>query len=597
MRGLRRAEEGVAAAALLGIALLPLLEIAVRRLWGVGVPGSVPFVQHGTLWVGFLGAALAARDGRLIALATGTLLPEGRARRVAETFAAAMTAAVATLLALAATALLAITRDAETVVAAGVRAWWLQLVLPLAFAGIALRSVWRAGEARERWLAALGLALGAAVWWNAPALEGAAAWPGLLVLAVAALLGAPLFALLGGVAAWLFLVDGVTPAAILVETYALSVSSTLPAIPLFTLAGFALAAGRSSERLLRVFRTCFGWLPGGTAVVCALICSLFTALTGGSGVTIVALGGLLLPALLRDGYPDRFSLGLLTASGSLGILLPPALPLIVYAVVAEVPVEDLFLGGILPGALMTGLVAAWGVRAGRVHRVPRTPLRVDEAARAVWDGKWELALPLVVLVALLSGWATAVESSALAAAYALVVQVFVHRDLSLRRDLFRVLADCASVVGSVMLILGVAVGLTSYLVNAQVPAELLAWTRAHVASPALFLLGLNAFLLVVGCLMDVFSATVVVVPLIVPLASHYGIDPIHLGILFLANLELGYLTPPVGLNLFLAAQRFQRPLLEVARATLPLLAVLGLGVLLITYLPVITTGLLELRGR
>jgi tripartite ATP-independent transporter DctM subunit len=388
----------------------------------------------------------------------------------------------------------------------------------------------------------------------------------------------------------------VTPAAILVETYAISVSPTLPAIPLFTLAGFALAAGRSSERLLRVFRSCFGWLPGGSAVVCALICSLFTALTGGSGITIVALGGLLLPALLRDGYPDRFSLGLLTASGSLGILLPPALPLIVYAVVAEVPVEDLFLGGILPGVLMTGLVAAWGIRAGRVHRVPRQPLRPREATRAVWDGKWELALPLVVLSALLSGWATAVESSALAAAYALVVQVFVHRDVSLRRDLFRVLADCASVVGSVMLILGVAVGLTSYLVNAQVPAELLTWTREHVNSPVLFLLGLNVFLLVVGCLMDVFSATVVVVPLIVPLASHYGIDPVHLGILFLANLELGYLTPPVGLNLFLAAQRFQRPLLEVARAALALLGALGFGVLLITFLPALTTGLLALRG-
>ncbi len=594
--GLRRIEEGFAAAALLVAVLLPLLEIAVRRLWGVGVPGSGPFVQQATLWVGFLGAALAARDGRLLALATASFLPEGPARSAAQTFAAATAATVATLLALASWALVAITRDAGTVVAVGVRTWWLQLVLPVAFALIAIRSVWRLEAPGARALAALGVAAGAALWFGAPAIEGAPAWPGLLLLALAALLGAPLFALLGGAAAWLFLGDGVTPAAIPVETYALSVSPTLPAIPLFTLAGFALAEGRSSERLLRVFRACFGWLPGGTAVVCALVCSLFTAFTGGSGVTIVALGGLLLPALLRDGYRDSFAVGLLTASGSLGILLPPALPLIVYAVVARVPIEDLFLGGLVPAVLMTTLVAAWGMRESLAQHMERPPFRVDEAARALWQAKWELALPVLVLIALLSGWTTAVESAALAAAYALVVQLFVHRDLSPRRDLLRVLAECARVVGSVMLILGVAVGLTGYLVNAQVPAELLDWTRDHVSSRAAFLLGLNGFLLVVGCLMDVFSATVVVVPLIVPLAAHYEIDPIHLGILFLANLELGYLTPPVGLNLFLAAQRFERPLLSVARATLPMLLVLATGVLLITYVPAITTGLLALRA-
>jgi tripartite ATP-independent transporter DctM subunit len=328
-----------------------------------------------------------------------------------------------------------------------------------------------------------------------------------------------------------------------------------------------------------------------------MACTLFTALTGGSGVTIVALGGLLLPALLRDGYRERFSLGLLTASGSLGILLPPALPLIVYAVVAEIPIEDLFVGGLLPGALMTALVAAYGVRQGLVSFVPRQPFRFEEARRSLWRAKWELALPALVLVALLGGLATAVEASALAAAYALAVQLFVHRELRLRRDLVRVAAQCVTLIGSILLILGVAVGLTGYLVNAEIPAALLDWTREHVSSPAAFLLALNLFLLVVGCLMDVFSATVVVVPLIVPLAAHYGVDPVHLGILFLANLELGYLTPPVGLNLFLAAQRFNRPVLTIARATLPLFGVLAVGVLLITYVPTLTTGLLTLLGE
>jgi tripartite ATP-independent transporter DctM subunit len=597
IRRLRAAEEGVAATVLLVTALLPLLEMAGRRLWGIGVPGSGPFVQHATLWVGFLGAALAARDGRLLSLATASFLPAGTARRIAQVVAGGTAAAVATLLALAATTLIEITREADTVVAVGVRAWVLQLVLPVGFAAIAARSVWRAGGATERALASLGLALGAAAWWAAPALEGAPGWLGFAILLPCAALGAPLFALIGGLAAWLFLADGVTPATILVETYALSVSPTLPAIPLFTLAGIALAEGRSSERLLAVFRACFGWLPGGSAVVCAMVCTLFTTLTGGSGVTIVALGGLLLPALLRDGYRERFSLGLLTASGSLGILLPPALPLIVYAVVAEIPIEDLFVGGLLPGTLMTVLVAAYGVRQGIVSGVARRPLRVGEARRALWRAKWELALPALVLFSLLGGLATAVEAAALAAAYALSVQLFVHRELAFGRDLVRVGVECVTLIGSILLILSVAVGLTGYLVNAEIPAALLDWTREHVASRAAFLLALNGFLLVVGCLMDVFSATVVVVPLIVPLAAHYGVDPVHLGILFLANLELGYLTPPVGLNLFLAAQRFEKPVLTVTRAALPLFGVLALGVLLITYVPALTTGLLSLMGE
>lgn len=593
---LRAAEESFAALALAAMVALPLLEIAVRAAAGTGVPGSQPFVQHLTLWVGFLGAALAARDGRLLSLATAQFLPAGAARRAARVAAAAVAAAVATLLGLASCELVAITRDAGTEVAAGVPAWATQLVLPAAFAAVALRLAWRAGPpAAARAAAATGIALGAVLWWLGPQLAGASTWPGLAVLLAAAVLGAPIFAVLGGIAAWLYLVGDVTPAAILVETYALSVSPTLPAIPLFTLAGLVLAAGRSSDRLLAVFRACFGWLPGGTAVVCAFLCSFFTVFTGGSGVTILALGGLLLPALLRDGYPERFSLGLLTAAGSLGLLLPPALPLIVYAVVAQVPVEDLFVAGILPGLLLTAMVAAWGVREGLRSGTPRAPFVPRAAARALWAARWELLLPAVVLGALLGGWATAVESAALAALYALVVQTAVHRDLS-ARGARQVLAECVVLVGSVLIILCVAVGLTGWLVNAQVPAQLLAWTRAHVESRVVFLLALNGFLLLVGCFMDIFSATVVVAPLIAPIALAYGVDPIHLGILFVANLELGYLTPPVGLNLFLASQRFERPLLAVARAALPMLGILAIGVLLITYVPWLTLALLSLRA-
>ncbi len=328
-----------------------------------------------------------------------------------------------------------------------------------------------------------------------------------------------------------------------------------------------------------------------------MLCSFFTVFTGGSGVTILALGGLLFPALVKDGYRERFSLGLLTASGSLGLLLPPALPLILYGIVAQLPMEDLFIAGILPGILLTTMIAAWGVREGIVTGAGRQRFAWGEAGAAIWGAKWELAMPFIVLGVLFSGIATAVEASAVTALYALAVQTIIHRDISLKHDLLRVFAECVAVVGGVLVILGVAVGLTSYLVSAQVPMRLLEWTQGHIDSRLTFLLGLNLFLLVVGCLMDIFSAIVVVVPLIVPLGAAFGVNPIHLGIIFIANLELGYLTPPVGLNLFLASYRFKRPMMEVTRAALPMLVILGIGVLIITYVPWLTLSILRTLGR
>jgi len=634
-RGLRTVaafvEDGFASLALLAMVLLPLLEILWRRAFGQGIPGSGPIVQHLTLWVGFLGAAIAARDGKLLALATGTFIPQGPWRRAADILAAAFGAGSAVILAYGACQMVAIEREAGTTIGAGIPAWIAQLVLPVAFAMIALRLVWRAGSgpspvddlsavpaiarssspsssrvkasagrSRALWLdrglASLGLAAGVLFLRVPSILETHSLWPGFIVVVAAAVVGAPLFAILGGTAALLFMHDGVTPATILVETYSLSVSPTLPAIPLFTLAGFLLAEGKASERLLRVFRAYFGWIPGGTAVVCAVLCSFFTVFTGGSGVTILALGGVLFPALLKDGYREKFSLGLLTASGSLGLLLPPALPLILYAVVAQIPIEDIFIGGILPGMLLTSMVAAWGVREGIVSRAGRYAFRAREALSATWAAKWELAMPALVLVAMFSGLATAVEASALTALYALVAQAFIHRDLS-RGALLRAFSECVTVIGGVLIILGVAVGLTNYLVGAEVPATLLDWAQGHITSRLMFLLVLNVFLLAVGWLMEIFAAIVVVVPLIVPLGAAFGIHPVHLGIIFIANLELGFLTPLVGLNIFLASYRFKRPVLEVCVAALPMMAILGIGVLVITYVPWLTTGILSMLGR
>jgi len=576
--------------------VLPLGEIVLRQ-FGSGLPGSGSLTQHLTLWVCFLGAALAAADGKLLALSTGQFLPEGRIRNVARIFSSATAAAVAALLCAAGIELVQVEKMAGTMVTGWLPAWIAQLVMPLSFALIALRLVWLAGE---RWSARLwtapGIIAGLLVARFHPALESLPTWPGLLLLLAATVLGGPIFAMLGGAAALLFAKDAVPPAAVLVETYRLTVSPTLPAIPLFTLVGFLLAEGHASRRLLRVFRAFFGWVPGGTALVCALVCAFFTVFTGGSGVTILALGGLLFQALREDGYRERFSLGLLTASGSLGLLLPPALPLILYGIVAKIPIDQLFIGGILPGLLLVGLVGGWGVREGLVGGTVRTRWNLREALAALWGGKYELLLPVIALGAIFSGFATPVEAAAVVAFYTLVVQIFVHRDISIRRDLLRVFRQCLVLVGGVLLILGVALGFTSYMVDAQIPSQALSWVQSHIESPLLFLLCLNIFLLIVGCVMDIFSATVVIVPLIVPMGAAFGIDPVHLGIIFLANLELGYLTPPVGLNLFLASYRFERPLFEIYRAALPMLLILAIGVLLITYFPPLTTWLPRLFG-
>ena len=433
--------------------LLPLAEIVARPL-RLSIPGAGPFTQHLTLWVAFLGAALAARDGRMLTLATGEFIPAGAWRRASKVFAAAVGAGVSALLLWACIELVVSEREAGTEVAAGLPAWVAQLALPVGFALIAWRLVWRASESRwGRALAGIGLAVGLLAGWRFFSLSRAfelmpesigAVWPWLLLVVLATLAGGPIFAAIGGVAVLLLLGEGVPAAAVPAETYRLVVSPTLPAIPLFTLAGFLLAEGGASQRLLRVFRALVGWIPGGTAVVCAAVCAFFTAFTGGSGVTILALGGLLIQTLREDRYRERFSLGLLTASGSLGLLFPPALPLILYGIVAQVPIEDLFIGGLVPGILLVVLVAAWGVREGIRSGAGRTAFDRGEALRALWAGKWELMLPVIVMVAILSGLATPVEASAVAALYAFIAQAFIHRDISVKRDLLRVLKDCAA---------------------------------------------------------------------------------------------------------------------------------------------------------
>jgi len=421
--------------------------------------------------------------------------------------------------------------------------------------------------------------------------------PALVTLAAATVLGAPIFTVLGGTALILFWGAGVPIASIPVETYRLVVSPTLPTIPLFTLAGYFLSEGGASKRLVRVFQALAGWMRGGPAIVTALVCAFFTSFTGASGVTILALGGLLMPVLLAARYSERTSLGLLTAAGSLGLLFPPSLPVILYGIVSHTPIDAMFLGSFVPGLIMLALVAWWGVRKGPRSGSSSHPFDAREAWRAVMAAKWELLLPVVVIVGLFGGFATLVEAAAFTAVYAFIVETFVYRDLRLVRDVPGVIAKCGTLVGGVLIILGVALGLTNYMVDAEIPARALSWVQSSIHSPLVFLFLLNVFLLVVGCLMDIFSAIIVVVPLITPMGAAFGIHPVHLGVIFLANLELGYLTPPVGMNLFLSSYRFGKPLPEVYRSVVPMLAVLLLGVLLITYVPWLTTLLPRLAGR
>ena len=605
-----RVEDTLATIALVALAALPLSEILLRNVFHFVIPGATPFALNLTLWVGLLGAAIAARQGKLLTLATGEFLPKGPIESTAHVITGLIGAAVATLFVVGGLNFVKMEYGSGEEIALGVRMWMATLIIPIAFGLIAVRLAWHASKLWiGRGIAALGILFG---WWmgtHTAAISGGPLWPWLIGILVAALLGAPIFSLLGGVAMVGLIVGmGMLPDFAVNAAHAELTSPTagLATIPLFTVAGFLLAEGKSPQRLLRMLRAWFGWMPGGTAIAAATLCAFFTLFTGGSGVTILALGGLLLPALIKEGYRERFSIGLLTSSGSLGLLFPLSVPLILYSLVVSaagisVEMEHLFIGGLLPGLLMLGLVSLLGTREAIKVKAEKHPFRIGEALASTWEAKWEVLLPLVVIGALFSGVAKTAQLAPVAALFALVVQRFIHRDLPTNADVVRVIGDCVSLVGGVLLILCVAVGLTQYFILVQVPDQLVEWTRTHVHSQWQFLLFLNLFLLLVGTVMDIFSAIVVVAPLLLPLTQPtlggpFPVDPVHLGIIFVANLELGYLHPPLGLNLLLASVRFKKPVLEVMWATLPMLGILAIGVLLITYWDWLTLGILRMTG-
>ena len=592
-----RIENSLSIAVLATMSILPLLEIAGRKFVGRGIPGSIPLVQHLTLWIAFLGAALAARSGRLLALSTPSFLP-ARWRRPVGIFTAAVGAGLTACLFLASCDLVRVERQAGDLVAWGIPVWVALLIMPIGLAAIACRLIWHAADSlRGRLMAALGFVIPVVLLLFPSLHEAELLLPGIAIILIATALGLPIFATLGGLALLLFWNEGVPVAAVPVETYRLSANAMLVAIPLFTLGGYILAEGGASRRLMRTFTALVGWMPGGLAIVTTLVLAFFTPLTGASGVTILSMGGLLLPVLTKSGYKEKTSIGLVTVSGSIGLLFPPSLPVILYGITAKVPIDRMFIGGFLPGVLLVLVVAGWGARQGWLMGAARTTFRTREAVAAVWEAKWELLLPVVVLVGIFGGFTTLVEAAALTVLYAFVVECFLYKDLSVRRDIPRLAVESATMMGGFLIILGMALGFTNFLVHAGIPMQAFQWVRSHIESPLLFLLALNVLLLVVGALMDIYSAILVVVPLIAPMGVAYGIDPVHLGIIFLANMELGYLMPPMGENLFLASYRFNQSLTRVYLSTAPYLLILLATVLLITYVPALTLMLVNLMGR
>jgi tripartite ATP-independent transporter DctM subunit len=604
-RQLWEVENLLVALALAALMLLPLIEIVGRKFFHGGLSGGSALQQHLVLIIGLLGGMFAARDRRLLSLSTLTNFLTGRWQTFARVFSSAFAAGITVFLCLAALQLVQSEKGGGKILAYGIPLWTVQLIMPLGFGVIALRLLWHAADTWRGRLVAL-LVAGSMVWvgFHPPLSPARLVVPGLVALLAAVVLGAPIFVMLGGAALILFWGEDTPIASISLTHYSMVTNPTLPTLPLFTLAGYFLAEGGASKRLIRVFQALLGQFRGGPAIVTVLACAFFSSFTGASGVTILALGGLLLPVLMGAGYSERSTLGILTGSGGLGLLFPPSLPLILFAIVASsnatgagVTIEKMFLAGFGPGVLLVGMAIWLGMRLGPKNTGLHRAFDRGEAGRAVWAAKWELLLPIVALVALFGGFATPVEAAAVTAFYAFVVETFFYRDFKGPREISRVMAECGLLVGGVLLILGVALGFTNYLIDAQIPSRAVEWVTGTVHSKYAFLLALNLCLLVVGCVMDMYSALVVVVPIIVPLGIAYGIDPVHLGIIFLANMELGLLTPTAGINIFLSSYRFGKPVLQVSRAVLPMQCVLIVGLLLITYFPALTTFLPHWLGR
>jgi tripartite ATP-independent transporter DctM subunit len=418
------------------------------------------------------------------------------------------------------------------------------------------------------------------------------------ILLIMLLLGMPLFVIILAVTMLGFYHADIDLAVISIEIYRIADTPLLVALPLFTFAGYILSESNTSERLLKLTHVFFSWMPASLAIISLLSCAIFTAFTGASGVTIVALGALLFPALIKEGYPEKLSLGLVTTTGSLGLLLPPSVPLILYGIIVqqmnlgiEITLPQLFIAGLLPALIMIVLLGSWLAWTTRKIKIPKSKFSITTAKSVLLESIWEIPLPLFILIGIFGGVFTISEVAAVTAVYVLIVEIFIYKEIKLAQ-LNKIILDAMQMIGSILLILAVAMVFTNYLVDAEVPARLFEWVKSNVESRFTFLLLLNLFLLVLGAILDIFSALIIVIPLIVPVALGYQVHPLHLGVIFLANMQIGYFTPPVGMNLFIASYRFNKPITEIYQATIPFMLILLAAVLIITYIPWLSTWFL-----
>ncbi|MFZ0927390.1 MAG: TRAP transporter large permease subunit [Syntrophobacteraceae bacterium] len=588
--------EGSLVAGFLLLTTMPLVDFFGRPLAGFHIPGSATYTQQLTFFLTFLGGLAATLTGKHLTLSTANLLPGAGARGEAEFFSCCVAASVTAVLTYASVCVVMAERVQGRNLTLGLPVWISESVMPIGLGLISLTFILKSSN----WLPAR---LGAAVISGATFLLGIiqpaalTVWTLGAVLMAATILGCPVFAAMSGLALILFWGDGTPISAVTAEIYRLVGSPTLPAIPLLTATGFVLAETNAPRRLVNFFRALLGFIPGGVAVLVGAVCALFTALTGGSGVTIIALGGLVYPILLEGGYSESFSLGLVTAAGSLGLLFPPCLAVVLYSVVANTPADQLFIAGFVPGMLLLSLVAVYCINVSLKAGIERQPFKWHELLATARIAKWDLSIPLAMAFLFGTGLASMLETSAFACAYTIVISCFIHRDLHPLDQLPATLVKAAALVGAIFILLSCAMGLTGYLVDAQIPDRLLEFVREKIHSPLVFLLTLNAVLLVLGSVLEIFSAIIVLTPLVIPLGVAFGVNPVHLGIIFLANLQVGFLFPPVGLNLLLSSSRFGKPMGTLYRSVMPFLLILGLGVLLITYLPALSIGVLRLLGR
>lgn len=598
LQALTRLDEHLSSVALLLMTLIPLVEMVLRPMLGQGIDNAPVLVQHLGLVMAMLGAVAAERHGHLTSLgAAWQANGSARMQGLPAVLSQASAALLCGLLAWASWRFVATEIDTAHTLAYGLPVWWVQASMPLGFVWLGYKLGGRCSP--NAWLRfAAGLALPALGVLMGAAFEGSALalWPTVLLLLMVLLTGAPIFAVLGGLALALFWQAGLPLASVALSHYQITVNSSLPALPLFTLAGLVFARTGAAGRLGAVFMALFGGGVTGTVVAAAVLCSFFTAFTGGSGVTILALGGLLLPLLTQAGFPEKRGISLVTSASALGVLLAPSVPLIMYAIIAKVPINTMFLAGLVPaGVMVLFLLVVGGYLRPQRDQLVRP---AQSLARSNWqtawararDAKWEILAPFVAIGALVSGLATPTESAALTAAYAIATQALAHKELSLA-DLRQCLASCAQIIGGVLLILGMALGLTNFMVDAGIPDAAIEWVQSAIPNKYMFLLALNIFLFAAGSLMEIYAAIVVLVPLLLPVAMSYGIDPVHFGIIFLANIEMGFLCPPAGMNIYFASAMFRKSMRYVVSSVLPALLAIFLGTLAISGLPWLATGL------